>query len=144
MQSSRRRRDVFKITLAFSPICYYIGRVIKMQEGFMEISAKKEQKGLVVSVAGRMDAVSSPDFEKELDAWLEKGETLIVVDCGNLEYISSSGLRSVLTIAKKMKARNGKILLAALTSVVKEVFEISGFSAIIPVYDSLQDAVADL
>lgn len=110
----------------------------------MEISAKKEQKGLVVSVAGRMDAVSSPDFEKELDAWLEKGETLIVVDCGNLEYISSSGLRSVLTIAKKMKARNGKILLAALTSVVKEVFEISGFSAIIPVYDSLQDAVADL
>lgn len=110
----------------------------------MEISTNKEQKCLVVSVSGRMDAVSSPDFEKELDAWLEKGETLMIVDCGNLEYISSSGLRSVLTIAKKLKARNGKILLTSLTSVVKEVFEISGFSAIIPIYDSLQDAVADL
>ena len=110
----------------------------------MEISTNKEHKCLVVRVSGRMDAVSSPDFEKELDAWLEKGETLMIVDCGNLEYISSSGLRSVLTIAKKLKARNGKILLTSLTSVVKEVFEISGFSAIIPIYDSLQDAVADL
>ena len=110
----------------------------------MEISAEKGEKGLMVHVAGRMDAVSSPEFEKAMDAWLEKGETVLVVDCSNLEYISSSGLRSVLTIAKKLKARNGKILLVSLTSVVKEVFDISGFSAIIPVYDSLQVAVADL
>jgi len=110
----------------------------------MEISAKQEQKGVVVCVTGRMDAVSSPDFEKAMDAWLEKGETMFIVDCCNLEYISSSGLRSILTIAKKLKARNGKILLASLTSVVKEVFEISGFSTIIPIYDSLEAAMADL
>jgi len=115
-----------------------------MQEGIMEISAEKDQKGVVVCVTGRMDAVSSPAFEKAVDAWLEKGETMIVVDCCNLEYISSSGLRSILTVAKKLKTRNGKILLASLTSVVKEVFEISGFSTIIPIYDSLEGAMADL
>lgn len=115
-----------------------------MKEGVMEISAEKGQKGVVVRVAGRMDAVSSPDFEKAMDTWLEGGESVLIVDCGNLEYISSSGLRSILTVAKKLQARNGKIRLASLTSVVKEVFEISGFSAIIPIYDSPQDAMADL
>jgi len=110
----------------------------------MELSAKKEPKGVVVHVEGRMDAVSSPDFEKEMDAWIEKGETILVVDCTSLEYISSSGLRSVLTVAKKLKSRKGKILLTSLTSVVKEVFEISGFSAIIPISDSLETAISDL
>jgi len=110
----------------------------------MELSAKKEQKGVVIHVTGRMDAVSSPDFEKAMDAWIEKGETTLVVDCSNLEYISSSGLRSILTVAKKLKTRKGRILLTSLTSVVKEVFEISGFSAIIPIYDSLEGAMADL
>jgi len=110
----------------------------------MELSAKKEKKGVVIHVTGRMDAVSSPDFERAMDAWIEKGETTLVVDGSNLEYISSSGLRSVLIIAKKLKTRKGRILLTSLTSVVKEVFEISGFSTIIPIYDSLEGAMADL
>jgi len=110
----------------------------------MELSAKKEQKCMVIDITGRMDAVSSPAFEKETAVWIEQGETMLVVDCSNLEYISSSGLRSILTVAKKLRAVNGKILLASLRSVVKEVFEISGFSAIIPIYDSLEDAMADL
>ena len=46
----------------------------------MELSAKKEEKGVVIHVTGRMDAVSSPDFEKAMDAWIEKGETTLVVD----------------------------------------------------------------
>ncbi len=110
----------------------------------MELSAKKEQKGIVIDIKGRMDAVTSPAFEKEMDAWIEQGETILIIDCSNLEYISSSGLRSVLTTAKKLKGVQGKILLASLTSVVKEVFEISGFSTIIPIYDSLENAMADL
>ena len=110
----------------------------------MELSAKKEQKGIVIDIKGRMDAVTSPAFEKEMDAWIEQGETILIIDCSNLEYISSSGLRSVLTTAMKLKGVQGKILLASLTSVVKEVFEISGFSTIIPIYDSLENAMADL
>jgi len=110
----------------------------------MELSAKKEQKGVVIDIKGRMDAGSSPAFEKETDVWIKQDETILVVDCSNLEYISSSGLRSILTVAKKLKGIQGKILLASLTSVVKEVFEISGFSTIIPIYDSLEDAMADL
>jgi len=110
----------------------------------MDISGEKVDKGVVVSVTGRMDAVTSPDFEKEMDRWIEDGEILFVVDLKSLDYISSSGLRSILSIAKKLKARKGKILLASLKNVVKEVFEISGFSTIIPLYESLDTAMSDL
>ena len=110
----------------------------------MDISGEKVEKGVVVSVTGRMDAVTSPDFEKEVDRWIESGEILFVVDLKGLDYISSSGLRSVLSIAKKLKARKGRIFLASLKDVVREVFEISGFSTIIPIYESLETALSEL
>jgi len=110
----------------------------------MELSVKNEDKGTLVSVTGRMDAVSSPEFEKELARLIDEGNINFVVDLAGLDYISSSGLRSILVTAKKLKGKNGQILLASLQAVVKEVFEISGFSAIIPIHESVEEAMAAL
>ena len=110
----------------------------------MELSVKNEDKGTLVSVTGRMDAVSSPEFEKELARLIDEGNINFVIDLAGLDYISSSGLRSILVTAKKLKAKNGQILLASLQAVVKEVFEISGFSAIIPIHESVEEAMAAL
>jgi len=110
----------------------------------MELNVKNEEKGTLVSVTGRMDAVSSPGFEVELGKLIDEGNINFVVDFSELDYISSSGLRSVLATAKRLKGKNGQILLASLKDVVKEVFEISGFSAIIPIYDSVEEATAAL
>ena len=110
----------------------------------MELSVKNEEKGTLVTVTGRMDAVSSPEFEKELARLIDEGNINFVVDLAGLDYISSSGLRSILVTAKKLKAKNGQILLASLQAVVKEVFEISGFSAIIPIHESVEEAMAAL
>jgi len=102
----------------------------------MEISKRKEKNAVVVSVKGRLDAVTSPDFEKELTGLIAQGETLFVLDFGKLDYISSAGLRSVLATTKRLKEKQGKLFISSLKDVVKEVFEISGFSAIIPIYES--------
>jgi len=110
----------------------------------MELSVKNEEKGTLVTVTGRMDAVSSPEFEKELARLIDEGNINFVIDLAGLDYISSSGLRSILVTAKKLKAKNGQILLASLQAVVKEVFEISGFSAIIPIHESVEEAMAAL
>ena len=110
----------------------------------MEIQVRKEGIRHVISVKGRMDAVSSPDFEKELTFLMDKRGKSFVIDFGGLEYISSSGLRSILTIAKKLKATEGTIVLASLRSTVKEVFEISGFSTIIPIYETVGDALSSM
>jgi len=105
------------------------------------IKSGKENNALVVKISGRMDAVTAPEFEKALGAWIDESEKHFVVDLSSLEYISSAGLRSILIIAKKLKALNGKILLAAMEESVKEVFEISGFNSIIPIHDTVQTAI---
>lgn len=107
----------------------------------MEIETRKQEKATVVSVTGKMDAVSSPALEKELSQLMAQGEKDFVIDLGELDYISSAGLRVILATAKRLKGKEGKILLASLQDMVKEVFEISGFSAIIPIYESLESAL---
>ena len=110
----------------------------------MEIQKKKEKEAVVVSVKGRLDAVSSPEFEKELAALMAEGESIFILDFGSLDYISSAGLRSILAATKKLKEKKGKLLLAPLKEVVKEVFDISGFSAIIPIHDTVEAALAEV
>jgi anti-anti-sigma factor len=107
----------------------------------MEIETRKQENATVVSVTGKMDAVSSPELEKELSQLMAEGEKNFVVDLAELDYISSAGLRIILATAKRLKEKEGKILLASLKDMVKEVFEISGFSAIIPIYESVDSAL---
>lgn len=110
----------------------------------MEIeNTGKEEGRFIITVTGRMDAVTAPEFENRMLDWIDAGETQLIVDLGGLEYISSAGLRSILTIAKNLKTKQGKLVLCALRDTVKEVFEISGFSTIIPVCESVDAAVKE-
>ncbi|MBW1779795.1 MAG: STAS domain-containing protein [Deltaproteobacteria bacterium] len=111
----------------------------------MEITnTGREKDRFIVTVTGRMDAVTAPEFEKCMGDWIEAGETQFVVDFEGLDYISSAGLRSILTIAKSLKVKEGQIVLCALRDTVKEVFEISGFSTIIPVCESVDAAITEI
>lgn len=104
---------------------------------------RKDGDTVVVAITGRLDAVSSPDFDKEMNALMEQGENAFILDLEKLEYISSAGLRSILAVAKKLKGEKGGLCLASLQEMVREVFEISGFDSIIPIYDSLDSALED-
>ena len=107
----------------------------------MEINSRKEKGSLVVSVKGRIDAVTAPDFEKSLSEWISAGETIMIVNLSDLEYISSAGLRSILAIAKVLKAKGGKVMFASLKGTVKDVFKISGFGSIFQIFDSEEEAI---
>ncbi len=109
----------------------------------MEVTGKKEGGAFIVEVSGRMDASTAPQFEKECNSWLEDGEKRIIVDFAGLEYISSAGLRGILSIGKKLKNRGGSLRVCQMSGMVQEVFEISGFSSIFPAYDSLEDALEE-
>jgi len=110
----------------------------------MEINAKKEKNAMVVSVKGRMDAVTAPEFERNLSDLMVKGETAFLVSLNELEYISSAGLRSILSIAKKLKEKQGKILFTGLKGPVEEVFKISGFYSIFKIVDSEEAAFKEI
>ncbi len=107
----------------------------------MEIEIKKEQETVVVSVKGRMDAVTSPEFEKNLTALISTGENKFLINLSQLEYISSAGLRSILLIAKQLKTRDGKIVFSGLQVPVKDVFDISGFGSIFKIYETEEESL---
>jgi len=108
----------------------------------MEILKRKEKDALVISLKGRLDAVTTPVLEKDLTELLAGGERFLVLDLGDLDYISSAGLRTLLVVTKRLREKQGRLLLASLKSVVREVFEISGFSSIIPIFESVDAAIS--
>ena len=110
----------------------------------MEISTKKEKDVLIISVNGRMGEVTAPEFEERMRELIDEGETRFIVDLKGLEYISSAGLRGLLSSAKALRGKNGQIFLTGLTGAVKEVFEISQFTSIFSIFESIEAALAEM
>jgi anti-anti-sigma factor len=107
----------------------------------MEIN-KKEENGIVsIAIKGRLDADSSLEAEKVVKEALEGETSRLLFNLGELEYLSSAGLRVLLTAAKEMRRRDGKIVLCDLNEFVKEIFEVSGFQSLIPIADSVESGI---
>ena len=107
----------------------------------MQIFTTKEKDTLVLEVKGRLDAVTSPKLEEESQAWIDQGEKAMVMDLGGVDYISSAGLRAILILARKLNGMGGKIRFCGLKGMVQEVFSISGFTSLFPVFPSLTEAL---
>jgi len=108
----------------------------------MELITEKLGEVVVFKIKGRLDALAAPDFEQKCLKWVEAGESRFVVDLGELEYISSAGIRTILLVAKKLKTLEGEIGFASISGMVEKVFNIAGIYALFPMYASLEDALA--
>jgi anti-sigma B factor antagonist len=93
----------------------------------MTIEIKKNAEEIVLEITGRLDTITAPALDKTINEILCECKTLIL-DLKNLEYISSAGLRVLLTAHKKMK---GALKLISVQESVMEVFEITGFADIL-------------
>lgn len=99
----------------------------------MEVKIQKEAAETVVVIKGRVDTVTAPDLlDKVTPLFSEAGITL-VFDCTDLEYVSSSGLRVVLTAHKMVTAKGGKFVLRNLSKEVRQVIDLTGFSRILTI-----------
>ena len=110
----------------------------------MEIGERHDGDILVLLPVGRIDNDTSPDFQTRLLASLTSAGAAVLVDFSDVEYISSAGLRALMMGSKQSKASKGKLAVAALGPVVKEIFEISRFSLVVQVFDTPADALAAL
>ena len=97
----------------------------------MTIEIKKNSKEITVEVVGRLDTITAPVLEKTLNENLGSVESLIL-DLKGLEYISSAGLRVLLSTQKKMK-NNGSMKLVGVCEDVMEVLEMTGFADILTI-----------
>ena len=105
----------------------------------MEISKEQVMNSTIVSLKGRLDATTATALEQTFDEFIKNGQTKVLVECIELEYISSAGLRVLLAGAKLFKKASGEIALAGLSPNVKQVFEISGFTSIFPIYATREE-----
>lgn len=97
----------------------------------MTIEKKMNGNALEIAVEGRLDTMTAPELEKELNQSLAGAETL-TLDFSKLEYISSAGLRVLLTAHKAMSAKGG-MKVTHVNEVVQEVFEVTGFADILTI-----------
>jgi anti-anti-sigma factor len=112
-----------------------------MEEPVEIIEVGKEKNTKIVSLKGKMDAVSAPDFEEKMGVWADQGETNFIINLGEVGYMSSAGLRSILIVAKNLKQQDGKLIFVNLRKEVSKIFRISGFSSMIPTYESVEIAL---
>ncbi len=99
----------------------------------MDLSISTENGKTRARVTGRLDTTNSEEFEKKMAPLLEGGNPDIEMDCSELEYISSSGLRLFLTLQKSVNARGGKLVILNMQSVIKDIFNMTGFSRIMTI-----------
>ncbi len=97
----------------------------------MIINKKKDGSALVIALEGRLDTTTAPELEAELKTCLD-GVTDLTLDMTNLDYISSAGLRVLLTAHKAMMKR-GQMKVTNASDIVREVFDVTGFSDILTI-----------
>lgn len=99
----------------------------------MEVRILDQNDEKVVVIEGRVDTVTAPELEMKVSLiWTISGITL-VFDCSKLEYLSSSGLRVILTAYKQVTSKGGKFILRNLTREVRSVIDLTGFSRILTI-----------
>lgn len=107
----------------------------------MEITLRDEGDTKIVMLNGKLDTNTTPTAEDEINALLEAGANKLLINFEQLSYISSSGLRLLLATAKRLKSTGGDLKVCSLNEMATEVFEVSGFSSILNVFATEQDAL---
>lgn len=98
----------------------------------MDITILKENGAAIVRIVGRLDTVTSPELDQAVKPLIELGAT-VVFDCEQMDYVSSSGLRVVLSTHKQLAAVGGRFIVCNLNNEVRSVFDLTGFSRLLTI-----------
>ena len=110
----------------------------------MDIEIEERDNAAVLKLQGRLDANTAVDLEKQLLFVIENDTKAVVLDFGTTAYISSAGLRILLTTAKKLQSQQRTFLLCDINTNIMEVFKMTGFHRILQLRDNLNEALNTL
>jgi anti-sigma B factor antagonist len=113
----------------------------------MEITHKRLNRVDLLSVGGRLDAMSAPQFKAKIDELFDQGRYRVVLDLAGLEYVASPGLRVLIEARKRARdwkitdLEGGDVRIANLPPRIKEVFDLTGFTSLFEIYSDTTEAV---
>lgn len=108
----------------------------------MEIQAEQQEQALVISVAGSIDALTAGEVTRYFSEQIGSGNPQIVADLSQVDFTSSAGLRAFLGALKESRQQGGDLYIAAPQPGVDKILKMSGFTTILKVYPTVEEAVA--
>jgi anti-anti-sigma factor len=110
----------------------------------MQITEVQSNGVLILELNGRLDTLTAEAAKEKLLAIIGDQPVGLVVDCSGVKYVSSIGLRVLMVATKRVAALQGKFVLCALPHHLRMVFDLAGFSAVVPVLPTREEALAFL
>jgi len=110
----------------------------------MQFITEQIQSITVVTIKGRVDAASSDDLYASLTTLLHEGQKYLLINCEEIEFLSSGGMRAFLLTIKEIEKHKGKIVFSKFNDVIKEILHLSGMSKYFHHFDDLTDALNEL
>ena len=107
----------------------------------MEITIRNEGEVNIFDFEGNLETSTAAEAESTINRVIDSGETRLLINFEQLNYISSAGLRILLATAKKLKPISGELRICNLNATVQEVFDISGFSSILTIAATEEEAL---
>ncbi len=106
----------------------------------MNIVEKKQDDVMLLEIHGRLDTTNYRELEDRMINLIKK-EKKIVIDCREMNYISSAGMRVFLMALKHLKNNDGQLRLSGLTEDTKQIFDIAGFASFFDIYNTAEEAI---
>ncbi len=99
--------------------------------------------GQLLTLTGRLDAEAAPELEQRCARLIGSQTGTLIVNVGRLDYLSSAGLRALLSTGKSLQRQNRKLVLVATAGPVRQIIELAGFDKIFPLYVTVDEAVKE-
>jgi anti-anti-sigma factor len=112
-----------------------------MEGSTVEIETRESQDILIVDMTGRLDSSTAGTSHDKMVGIVKSGAKRIILNLGKLEFVTSAGLRVILTMAKLLQSVRGELKICDARAPVREVLEASGFNSLIRIFDSEKSAI---
>ena len=106
----------------------------------MQITELNENQTSIVAISGSVDALTADKVTQYLSSLISAGKKQIILDLGQVDFISSAGLRAILIVLKESRKQGGDLRLACAQPGVQSVLELSGFTSIVKTFATVDAA----
>ena len=107
----------------------------------LQIELEEIEHVVILRIDGRLDASTAPILERKIDFLINESHLKIALDFSHIDYLSSAGMRVLLSESKKMHNKQGKLVLFSINSDVEEILKMAGFDRILNVFPTQKEAL---
>lgn len=107
----------------------------------LHIDLEEIENRIILRIDGRLDAASAPVLERRIKTLLDEHHYYLLLDFSRVDYLSSAGMRLLLSEAKKLKGKKGDLILFSLSDDVMEIIKMAGFDKILHICSSEKEAL---